>query len=82
MTLIKDIVQIYNNYPDIKTQVLVASVRNVQHVIDSAKIGAHIVTLPPKLMNSLYKHSLTDKGLQAFLEDWKKTGQTILPVDA
>ena len=81
MGLIEDIVKIYKNYPDFKTQVLVASVRSIQHVVDSAKIGAHIATLPPKIIKELYKHSLTDKGLNAFLEDWKKTGQSILPND-
>ena len=81
MLLIKEIKEIYKNYPSFKTQILVASVRNIQHVIDSAMIGADIATLPPKLINSLYQHSLTDKGLKAFLEDWEKTGQTILPTN-
>ena len=81
MLLIKEIKEIYKNYPSFKTQILVASVRNIQHVIDSAVIGADIATLPPKLINSLYQHSLTDKGLKAFLEDWEKTGQTILPTN-
>jgi len=67
----------YKNY-NFKTEVLVASVRNIQHVIDSALIGADVATLPPKIINELYKHELTDKGLAAFLEDWKKTGQSIL----
>ena len=77
MNLIKDIVLMYKNY-NFKTEVLVASVRNIQHVIDSALIGADVATLPPKIINELYKHKLTDKGLAAFLEDWKKTGQSIL----
>ena len=77
MNLIKDIVVMYKNY-NFKTEVLVASVRNIQHVIDSALIGADVATLPPKIINELYKHKLTDKGLAAFLEDWKKTGQSIL----
>ena len=81
MLLIKEIKEIYKNYPSFKTQILVASVRNIQHVIDSAVIGVDIATLPPKLINSLYQHSLTDKGLKAFLEDWEKTGQTILPTN-
>jgi len=81
MLLIKEIKEIYTNYPSFKTQILVASVRNIQHVIDSAVIGVDIATLPPKLINSLYQHSLTDKGLKAFLEDWEKTGQTILPTN-
>ena len=77
MNLIKNIVLVYKNY-NFKTEVLVASVRNIQHVIDSALIGADVATLPPKIINELYKHKLTDKGLAAFLEDWKKTGQSIL----
>ncbi|PPR45017.1 MAG: Transaldolase [Alphaproteobacteria bacterium MarineAlpha5_Bin11] len=77
--LIQDIVTIYNNYPNFKTQVLVASVRNIEHIIRTAKIGADIATLPPKIIKELYNHSLTEKGLNAFLEDWKKTGQKILP---
>ena len=81
MELIDDIVKIYKNFPEYKTQVLVASVRSVQHVVDAAKMGAHISTLPPKIFRELYNHSLTDKGLKAFLEDWKKTGQSILPQD-
>ena len=82
INLIKEIFEIYKNYDNFKTKILVASVRNVQHIIESAKIGAHIATLPPKLFNELYKHSLTDKGLKAFLEDWKKTGQSIIPNNA
>ena len=66
------------NY-DFKTKVLVASIRSTQHVIDAAIIGAHVSTLPPKVIHELYNHPLTDKGLTAFLEDWKKTGQSILP---
>jgi len=78
MALIADIVQIYNQYSDFKTEVLVASIRHPMHVVDAAKLGADICTLPPAVLRSLYKHPLTDKGLEAFLADWKKTGQTIL----
>ncbi len=78
MDLIEDIVIIYENY-GFDTEVLVASVRTTQHVIDAAIIGAHISTLPPKIVYELYKHQLTDKGLKAFLDDWAKTGQSILP---
>ena len=78
MELIKEIVNIYKNY-GFKTEVLVASIRSTQHLIDSAIIGAHIATVPPKIIHELYKHDLTDKGLKAFLDDWKKTGQTIIP---
>jgi transaldolase len=78
MQLIADIVQIYNNYPDFKTEVLVASIRHPIHLIESAKLGADVATLPPNVLKSLVKHPLTDKGLEAFLADWKKTGQSIL----
>jgi len=77
MTLIADIVDIFGNYPAIKTEVLVASVRHPQHVVQAAKLGADVATLPPNVLRQLYAHPLTDKGLAAFLEDWKKTGQTI-----
>ena len=77
MNLIEDIVIIYENY-GFTTEVLVASVRTTQHVIDAALIGAHVATLPPKVIHELYNHELTDKGLKAFLDDWKKTGQSIL----
>ena len=78
MDLIEDIVIIYENY-GFETEVLVASVRSKQHVIDAAIIGAHVATLPPKVIYELYEHPLTDKGLKAFLDDWNKTGQSILP---
>ena len=78
MDLIEDIVVMYENY-GFDTEVLVASVRTKQHVIDAAVIGAHVVTLPPKVIYELYDHPLTDKGLKAFLDDWLKTGQSILP---
>lgn len=78
MQLIADIVQIYQNYPDFKTEVLVASIRHPIHLIESAKLGADVATLPPNVLKSLVKHPLTDKGLDAFLADWKKTGQSIL----
>ena len=77
MDLIEDIVIIYENY-GFDTEVLVASVRTTQHVIDAALIGAHVTTVPPKIIHELYKHQLTDKGLKAFLDDWAKTGQSIL----
>lgn len=81
MALIADIVQIYNNYPDFKTEVLVASIRHPMHVVEAAKIGADVCTVPPAVLRSLVKHPLTDKGLDAFLADWKKTGQSILGND-
>ncbi|MDE2198919.1 MAG: fructose-6-phosphate aldolase [Rhodospirillales bacterium] len=77
MELIADIVQIYDNYPALTTEVLVASVRHPIHVIAAAKLGAHVATLPPAVLRQLYHHPLTDKGLASFLADWAKTGQTI-----
>ncbi|MBL8712909.1 MAG: fructose-6-phosphate aldolase [Alphaproteobacteria bacterium] len=76
--LIKDIVQIYKQYPNFKTEVLVASIRHPIHLVDAAKVGAHVATIPPKVIRQLYAHPLTDKGLAAFVADWAKTGQTIL----
>ncbi|MBI1775635.1 MAG: fructose-6-phosphate aldolase [Proteobacteria bacterium] len=78
MQLIAEIVEIYDNYEDIRTEVLVASVRHPIHVIEAAKLGAHVATLPPAVLKQMFKHPLTDKGLDAFLADWKKTGQSIL----
>ena len=78
MDLIGEIVAIYRNYPAIRTEVLVASVRNPLHVVESAKLGAHVATLPPTVLRQMFAHPLTDKGLAAFLADWQKTGQSIL----
>lgn len=78
MGLIADILQIYRNYDSIKTEVLVASVRHPMHVVEAAKLGADIVTVPPPVLRALASHPLTDKGLAAFLADWQKTGQSIL----
>lgn len=78
LQLIADIVTIYNNYPDLDTEVLVASIRHPLHITESAKMGAHVATIPPEVIYKLYNHPLTDKGLAAFVEDWKKTGQSIL----
>lgn len=78
LDLIADIIRIYDNYEYFDTQVLVASVRNPLHIIESAKMGAHVATCPPNVIRQLYNHPLTDKGLAAFVEDWKKTGQSIL----
>jgi len=77
MGLIEEICSIYTNY-GFDTEVLVASVRSPQHVVDAALMGADVATLPPKILASLYKHPLTDSGLEAFLSDWQKTGQSIL----
>ena len=78
MHLIADIVQIYDNYPDLETEVLVASVRGPQHILTAAKIGAHVATMPPAVIRSLANHPLTDKGLAQFTKDWESTGQSIL----
>ena len=79
MQLISDIVEIYRNYPTtLRTEVLVASVRGPNHVIEAARLGAHVVTLPPKVLRDLALHPLTDKGLAGFLKDWEATGQRIL----
>jgi transaldolase len=78
MQLISDIVQIYKNYDAIKTEVLVASIRHPIHLLQAAKMGAHVSTLPPNVIRQLYNHPLTDKGLAAFLADWANTGQSIL----
>lgn len=77
MGLIQDILDIYEHY-GFKTEVLVASVRNTSHVHQSALLGAHIVTAPPSIIEQLSQHPLTEKGLESFLSDWKKTGQKIL----
>ena len=77
MELIADIRRIYDNY-GFKTEILAASIRSVNHVQDAAKIGADVATVPPDVLRKLADHPLTDKGLKAFLDDWGKTGQSIL----
>ena len=74
LDLIQQIRGIYNNYDDIKTQIIVASVRNPIHVIEAGLIGAEIVTIPPAIIDQMVKHPLTDKGIAQFLEDAKKIG--------
>lgn len=78
MALIAEIAEIYEAQPDLDTEILVASVRHSIHVVEAAKLGAHVATLPPKVLRQMFQHPLTDKGLAAFLADWEKTGQTIL----
>lgn len=78
LDLIADILRIYENYPQFDTEVLVASVRNPIHILESAKMGAHVMTSPPSVIRQLYKHPLTASGLATFVDDWKKTGQSIL----
>jgi transaldolase len=75
--LIHDIKMIYDNYA-FKTEILVASVRHPVHVLQAAKIGADVATMPPSVIRALANHPLTDKGLAAFLADWAKTGQSIV----
>jgi transaldolase len=76
LDLIRDIRLIYDNYA-FDTEILVASIRNPIHVLESAKIGADVATMPPAVIKGLFKHVLTDKGIEGFLADWKKTGQSI-----
>jgi len=76
MDLIRDICQIYGNY-GFKTQVLAASIRNPLHVVDAAKAGAHVATMPFSVLEMLMKHPLTDIGLKKFLDDWNKSGAKI-----
>lgn len=78
LDLISDICTIYSQYPDFKTEVLVASIRHPVHLLESAKMGAHVATLPAKVIKQLFNHPLTDKGLAAFMADWEKTKQSIL----
>jgi len=74
MQLIRDIVQIYDNY-DFETEVLAASIRHPMHIVDSALAGADVATVPFKVLKKIIKHPLTDKGLDAFLADWKNSGR-------
>lgn len=76
--LIKEINGIYKNYPHFTTQILVASVRSPAHIVKAAKIGAHVATVPGKILSQLFSHPLTDSGLENFIKDWSKTGQKIL----
>ena len=76
MQIISELRQIYDNY-DFRTEILVASVRHPVHVLQSALIGADVMTAPPAVIRQLFNHPLTERGLEAFLADWQKTGQTI-----
>ncbi len=78
MGLIEEICTVYSQYPAFKTEVLVASIRHPLHLLQSAQIGAHVATLPASVIKQLFKHPLTDKGIEGFLSDWSKTKQTIL----
>jgi len=75
MELIEQVVEIYSNY-DFETQVLVASVRHPMHVVQAAQIGAEVATIPFSTLEKLYRHPLTDVGLDRFLADWEKTGRS------
>ena len=77
LDLIGQIAEIYGNY-DFETQILAASIRSPLHVVEAARLGAHVATLPPKVLRELYQHPLTDKGVQTFTADWASTGQSIL----
>jgi len=72
MQLVRDILQIYRNY-NFKTEVIVASIRSPPHVVEAAKAGAHIATIPPDVLEKLWKHQLTDEGIRKFREDFAKT---------
>ncbi|HEU19229.1 MAG TPA: fructose-6-phosphate aldolase [Deltaproteobacteria bacterium] len=72
MALIREIVDLYSNYPDIETEVIVASVRNANHVVEAAACGADGVTIPSKVIEQMMKHPLTDSGIRQFLADWNK----------
>ena len=76
MQIISEIRTIYDNY-DFRTEILVASVRHPVHVLQSAMIGADVMTAPPAVIRQLFKHPITDRGLETFLADWQRTGQTI-----
>jgi transaldolase len=76
MSLIADIRLIYDNY-DFPTEILVASVRHPMHVVEAAKLGADVMTAPPKIIWQLFKHPLTEAGIASFLKDWEATGQKI-----
>jgi transaldolase len=78
LNLIGEICEIYDNYENFKTQVLVASVRNPIHIVESAKLGAHVATIPAKVIKQLAQHPLTDKGIETFIKDWAGTGQKIV----
>lgn len=77
MILIQDVRQIYDNFPHLGTEILAASIRHPLHVVQAAKAGCDAATLPPKIFEQLFKHPLTDRGLEAFIADWAKTGQKI-----
>ena len=78
MALVREVRTIFDNYDALETEILVASVRHPLHVVEAARIGAEVCTVPPAVLRKLALHPLTDKGLDGFLSDWHKTGQQIL----
>ncbi|MBI4724368.1 MAG: fructose-6-phosphate aldolase [Rhodomicrobium sp.] len=78
VSLISDIRTIFDNYPELSTEILAASIRHPRHVTEAALAGADVATVPPAVLKQIVNHPLTDKGLALFLADWKKTGQSIL----
>lgn len=78
MALIRDIRSIYDNYPELGTEILAASIRHPRHVTEAALAGSDVATVPPSVLKQLIHHPLTDKGLEQFVADWAKTGQSIL----
>jgi transaldolase len=72
MALVREIVQIYRNYPEIKTEVIAASIRHPRHCVEAARAGAHIATIPYPVLMQMVQHPLTDIGVRRFLEDWEK----------
>ena len=78
MQLIREMRQIFDNYPDLHTEILAASIRTIGHVREAALIGANVSTVPPSVLKALVQHPLTDKGLAQFVADWAKTGQKIV----
>jgi transaldolase len=78
MAVVRDIRDIFDNYPDLGTEVLAASIRHPRHITEAALAGADVATVPPAVLKQIVNHPLTDKGLAKFMADWKKTGQSIL----
>jgi len=71
MAMIRELTEIYEHY-DLKAKIVVASIRHPRHVIEAAKLGAHIATIPPEVLEKMIRHPLTDKGIETFLRDWEK----------
>jgi transaldolase len=78
MELVREIRTIYDNYAELTTEILAASIRTVNHVKEAAMIGADVATVPPAILKALVQHPLTDKGLAQFVADWRATGQRIV----